>query len=72
MRNNYIVKYSHEWKTSFLLLVRNVDHEFQFVDLGTGELMNVFFETEELAEQWLHSVGIILEKNIICPTYVLD
>ena len=67
---NYIVKFSWSNATSYLILALNVDEKFQFVDLRSGRIMNLVFETVEDAEKWLDSISQIHEINAICTTYV--
>ena len=67
---NYIAKFTHKEKPSFLLLCVNVNEEFQFIDLQTGRIHNISFDTVEEAEKWLYAVAEVYEKNAIATTYV--
>lgn len=66
----YIAKFSWNNKPMMLMLGYNVDNKFQFIDLETGRIMNLSFETVEDAEEWLNIHSEILERDIICQTYV--
>lgn len=67
---NYIVKFSWSNAASYLILAYNVDNKFQFVDLRSGRIMNLVFDTVDDAERWLDSISQILERDTICTTYV--
>lgn len=67
---NYVVKFGWNNKSSFLLLCYNVSHEYCFVDLESGRIMNLAFSTVGEAEKWLYEHAEVYEKNIICTTYV--
>ncbi len=66
----YIAKFSWNNKPLMLMLGYNVDNKFQFIDLEIGRIMNLSFETVEDAEEWLNTHSEILERNVICQTYV--
>jgi hypothetical protein len=67
---NYIVKYPYEDKETYLILAYNVDRKFQFVNLQTGQIMNLSFDTVEDAEEHLSMISTLLKKNIIDTIYV--
>lgn len=67
---NYIVKFSWSNKVHYLILAYDCNNEFRFVDLRTGQILNMRFESVEEAEKWLRTVAIIHEQNAICTTYV--
>lgn len=67
---NYITKFSWSNKALMLMLGYNIDNKFQFINLETGQIMNLIFETVEDAEEWLNTHSEILEKDVICQTYV--
>lgn len=67
---NYIVKFLHKRNTSYLILIYNVDHKYQFVDLKEGRLFNVEYDTVEEAEKMLACSACIIEKNAMETTYV--
>lgn len=67
---NYIVKFSWSNKALMLMLGYNIDNKFQFINLETGQIMNLIFETVEDAEEWLNTHSEVLEKDAICQTYV--
>lgn len=67
---NYIVKYPYEDKATYLILAYNVDRKFQFVNLQTGQIMNLSFDTVEEAEGHLSMISTLLDKNVIATTYV--
>lgn len=64
----YIAKFS--WSNTALMLGYNIDNKFQFVNLETGQIMNLIFGTVEDAEEWLNTHSEVLEKDVICQTYV--
>lgn len=66
----YIAKFSWNNKALMLMLGYNVDNKFQFIDLETGRIMNLSFETVGDAEEWLNTHSEILERDVICQTYV--
>ena len=66
----YIAKFSWNNKPMMLMLGYNVDNKFQFIDLETGRIMNLSFETVEDAEEWLNTHSEVLERDVICQTYV--
>ena len=68
--NNYIVKFLHKRNISYLILIYNVDHKYQFVDLKEGRLFNVEYDTVEEAEKMLACAACIIEKNAMETTYV--
>lgn len=67
---NYITKFSWSNKALMLMLGYNIDNKFQFINLETGQIMNLIFETVEDAEEWLNTHSEVLEKDAICQTYV--
>lgn len=67
---NYIAKFSWSNTALMLMLGYNVDNKFQFINLETGQIMNLIFETVEDAEEWLNTHSDVLERNAICQTYV--
>lgn len=67
---NYIAKFSWSNKPLMLMLGYNVDNRFQFINLETGRIMNLSFNTVKDAEKWLNTHSEIFERNIICQTYV--
>lgn len=67
---NYIAKFGWNGKSSCLLLCYNVNHEYCFIDLEKGRILNLTFSTVDGAEKWLYSVAEVYEKNAICTTYV--
>lgn len=66
----YIVKIGWETKAMMLMLGYNVNNKFQFVNLETGRILNLTFETPKDAYDWLKSVATICEEDVICTTYV--
>lgn len=68
----YIVDFPSKDKASMLMLGYNVSDHFQFVDLETGRIMNLVFETIDEAEKWLAKASKIIERNVdvINTTYV--
>lgn len=66
----YIAKFSWNNKPMMLMLGYNIDNKFQFIDLETGRIMNLSFETVEDAEEWLNTHSEVLERDVICQTYV--
>lgn len=67
---NYIAQFSWNEEPLMLLLGYDINNKFQFIDLNTGRIMNLTFDTVEDAESWLGSVAEILERDAICQTYV--
>lgn len=67
---NYIAKFSHSNEVMMLLLGYNVDNRFQFINLKTGCIMNLSFDSVEDAETWLYTMSEVIEKDAICPMYV--
>lgn len=66
----YIAQFGWDTKTMMLMLGYNVSNKFQFINLETGRIFNLTFETPEDAHEWLKSVATIHEEDIICTTYV--
>lgn len=66
----YIVQFIWNKNPLMLKLGYNVNNKFQFIDLKTGQIMNLTFETVEDAEGWLNTHSEILERDIICQTYI--
>lgn len=67
---NYIAKFSWSNKALMLMLGYNIDNKFQFINLETGQIMNLIFDTVEDAEEWINTHAEVLERNVICQTYV--
>lgn len=51
--NKYKVRFKYENKTFNLLLGYNVNFKFQFINLDTGRILNLEFNTVPEAERWL-------------------
>lgn len=66
----YIAQFSWNNTPLMLMLGYNVDNKFQFINLETGQIMNLIFSTVEDADGWINTHAEVLEKNAICQTYV--
>ena len=51
--NKYKVRFKYENKTFNLLLGYNVNFKFQFINIDTGRILNLEFNTVPEAERWL-------------------
>ena len=51
--NKYKVRFKYENKTFNLLLGYNVNFKFQFINLDTGRILNLEFNTVPETERWL-------------------
>ena len=67
---NYVACFGWNDKISYLFLCYNVSHEYCFVDLKTGRIMNLTFSTVDEAEKWLYEVAEVYEKNAIVTNYI--
>lgn len=59
--NKYKVRFKYEDKISNLLLGYNVDFKFQFINLNTGRILNLIFDTIPEAERWLKNAAEVLD-----------
>lgn len=51
--NKYKVRFKYKNKISNLLLGYNINFKFQFINLDTGRILNLEFNTVPEAERWL-------------------
>lgn len=68
--NNYIVTFPWQREPAYLLLVYDESARFRFLDLKTGALKVMSFESVEKAEDWLSKFSTIHNKNVMEVTYV--
>lgn len=61
--NKYKVRFKYENKITNLLLGYNTDFKFQFINLDTGRILNLVFETVPEAERWLNKTAKVIENE---------